>query len=762
MKIKLFEQFDDKLSSIPESIKIGIGFERINSLKYCDIVYGEDEDDEAVGQHEDENWIEFTDDELNKLNIKFQPPFKRDRNTITNRNINIIKFKDEWYYITATKNNSHIYYECDQWDGLINCLELLIKIEPKEIPKNSKPRIVGRLDENRDSYSKVQYNLEESDEVSDYICNNFLEFERSEIEELNKVSSHFFVNENRYVSTSDGGKVYISNIATYLKKDKPLQICIYKCKDEWFYLFHNKRPEIYTLHFLIYSTSYNNSDFTTTLYKCDQFHGLIECIKMLDDNKLLENRNKYEEVNSIDYNNKLFGKDRETSENLHKHIRSKWIKFTQEEVNLINQLYNSKFEYYESIFGDRAIVHRDDDKRVNIHKLEDEWYYVESNNDYILRKYYKCDQYDGLISCLNFLFNKNINESLEKKYYNICFDSILPEQLLKFSHKFETKINDLLNKYKIVYKIERYDETSNYYRIDLRENKYIVKGYIKVYCLKDEWFYARTYVNDQHYIDYKCDQIEGLLEFLRSRIESTMELNIITENKIDDYYVLTDNTYVASDLKKFDSNDLKKILNFLKEKKIAYHIESFNIGSFIIDVNLSYQQIRIYGTQNYSIYYLGNDYYFMCAAYPNVNKDRWLCDQYEGLIKCITESCINDKIFKFNENIYYNKTEKRMDGQSFFHFEPRYLDSLQKFLTDNKVRFLNKKTNLYDYIKIDITGRSYEVYYIKDEFYYVKDATWVMTMDKANSRDKWICDQYEGLIKWIQVNILGESITKNN
>lgn len=58
-------------------------------------------------------------------------------------------------------------------------------------------------------------------------------------------------------------------------RDKNSSTFIFKLKDEWFYLFNSSRE-------INNGSDWNGSDwngFKTSAYKCDQFDGLIDCIK---------------------------------------------------------------------------------------------------------------------------------------------------------------------------------------------------------------------------------------------------------------------------------------------------------------------------------------------------------------------------------------------------------------------------------------------------------------------------------------------------
>jgi hypothetical protein len=94
-----------------------------------------------------------------------------------------------------------------------------------------------------------------------------------------------------------------------------------------------------------------------------------------------------------------------------------YLGYSNNEFNIIKRVIANKFKLYAIIIhksskqelpnigttyrlGDKILKRRIDNEGVNIYRLEDEWYYVRHIKDGYKRKFYKCDQLDGLIKCL--------------------------------------------------------------------------------------------------------------------------------------------------------------------------------------------------------------------------------------------------------------------------------------------------------------------------------------------------------------------------
>lgn len=104
--IKLFEDFT--------------GYKKISTYDFDLYVFGDDDDTLFTFN----NWIDFTKKEYNTLNSLYKKTNLQANKAIINiGNIHIYKLKDEWYYLEKGK----IKYKCDQWDGLLNCLNDIFK-----------------------------------------------------------------------------------------------------------------------------------------------------------------------------------------------------------------------------------------------------------------------------------------------------------------------------------------------------------------------------------------------------------------------------------------------------------------------------------------------------------------------------------------------------------------------------------------------------------------------------------------------------------
>ena len=181
-----------------------------------------------------------------------------------------------------------------------------------------------------------------------------------------------------------------------------------------------------------------------------------------------------------------------------------------------------------------------------IHKLKDEWFLIEmliisddnkiaSHKNLPVKKLlcYKCDQIEGVIFFLNSLIkNNDENVVLQniKLYENINFENnkyyhtITPDEFYEFFSEKENLRFDERDK-KILYELDKYNDYSfkplltSCIEFDL-STKPNIAGHI--YKLKDEWFLIEIQLIDKsgHYVEqtnyYKCDQMEGLIHFLKT------------------------------------------------------------------------------------------------------------------------------------------------------------------------------------------------------------------------------------------------------
>lgn len=93
------------------------------------------------------------------------------------------------------------------------------------------------------------------------------------------------------------------------------------------------------------------------------------------------------------------------------HINKNFVEFTNEEVNRLSEYLSHikngeetyDIPYYSVIYGTykpiRGKIYGQKRSQMYITKLVDEWYYIDDHGD--SNRYYKCDQFEGVISYLN-------------------------------------------------------------------------------------------------------------------------------------------------------------------------------------------------------------------------------------------------------------------------------------------------------------------------------------------------------------------------
>lgn len=199
------------------------------------------------------------------------------------------------------------------------------------------------------------------------------------------------------VRIDDGDFRYASILPT---GKNSIEVDIYQYEDEWF------------------EVEISNGK----IYWCDQVEGLIKLIKDLSS---INESQTFHQMND-DEVNYVYYKDADMDSGF---------------LNVPEDFTNDEFEYLRSNYNNvsyadvdnRSIISINSNRKklspkigdffINIEKFEDEWYiiyygYVTNGNIYrgseVVRdlmwnyKWYKCDQWDGLIDCLNTLTTKNL------------------------------------------------------------------------------------------------------------------------------------------------------------------------------------------------------------------------------------------------------------------------------------------------------------------------------------------------------------------
>ena len=178
-----------------------------------------------------------------------------------------------------------------------------------------------------------------------------------------------------------------------------IDLYIFELEDDWYY---------------VYKRGGWNYNYPNTCYRCDQFDGLINCL----DNHLLRKYKPTPKKPFFKRVKKFLGMNE--SVELYKKItfieydaNVPWSTlsseaFTKRESDVlfklgfidkrkwdIPQSHNKKLVYHFLNFGISVLVE----------KTDDNWYYVNFQTSSNTDKYYKCDQFDGLLACLKKEFN---------------------------------------------------------------------------------------------------------------------------------------------------------------------------------------------------------------------------------------------------------------------------------------------------------------------------------------------------------------------
>ena len=164
---------------------------------------------------------------------------------------------------------------------------------------------------------------------------------------------------------------------------------IWKLKDEWYYVCRQI-----------------GGDGTNDYYKCDQFDGLMNLLKSLQNKYVKENLyselSQNDDFNIEDPNN--FENFTTSEKNIITDTLSDYIsrKLAPIVLNSLKPakvedsticIYHRDFHNYMMDMGPKA-----ENSGFYITKFKDEWFYV---YDYRTNKRYRCDQFDGLIKLLN-------------------------------------------------------------------------------------------------------------------------------------------------------------------------------------------------------------------------------------------------------------------------------------------------------------------------------------------------------------------------
>ena len=156
--------------------------------------------------------------------------------------------------------------------------------------------------------------------------------------------------------------------------------------------------------------NYHDGEFWKNKYfLCDQIDGLLKFLegKTIDNSKLHEGASYdgYERVGK--YDNYEFD-DMEDFENIMDFWNTTTVKFSELDIKRFNTIFDPL--HYKIVFSqlnDRLLTYLNPRHKIYIKKFDDEYYGIKFHDDHYeqLEKYYRCDQWEGLVNCLKREFN---------------------------------------------------------------------------------------------------------------------------------------------------------------------------------------------------------------------------------------------------------------------------------------------------------------------------------------------------------------------
>lgn len=511
---------------------------------------------------------------------------------------------------------------------------------------------------------------------------------------------------------------------------------------------------------------------------------------------------------------------------------------TESELKSINDLgYN--FQIKNSSFVGKFYHHDDANTTLQFFIAPEEWFYVSLQNQSpgqkYIAKYYKCDQFDGLLKFLrNYIafcivsnkkkwFSENYLTESDKLYQKLNFDQDgLSPQVVHSDfqrNRCDISLSDYhLEKIKSLFKNCQYKiVVSNNYKIaNFELNSYSENRRLSftIQEIKDSYFIIRFWMNNEirkwglgSY--YKCDQFDGIYQFLKdypewtSAIRSEISNNRLTlpdqhVNINENLYYVRDNPHEPSkippgskegevlpnDISDSDINFIKKELgidtktNIIKREFIAtnpitnspvqivtYYIFYYNmkgeVGNLNTMSNTRNQDIRLVHVYSYT-----NEWFKV-----RIDDRLYWCDQVDAVVKCVQDSIDKDVFYNnINESINTEITEylklyenintyyQSITTEEFNEYSYRIIDfdetdkqALKELDKHNGYSFKPFLTMCFSfnlsYTKSNITGN---IYKIKDEWFLIE----VNLLDEFNfSINKILhykCDQIDGLIHFLK------------
>lgn len=336
--------------------------------------------------------------------------FKGEKGWMTDDHMIFYKFKDEWWAVEAKILGDYSYYVCDGYEGLSKLMnDLTSKWKPKAL-NESKDELFWKISEDEhddiEKFPTMDFDLKVLDKIKKLGIKLDVHFEIKRVPEYN---SYLHIEDSRQYPEQ-----------TYE---------VSQTEDDYFLV--------------------NNNEYE--FFQCDSFEGLVEYLKqeyLIETTKLNESKleSNFKEITNDQYSLKVWGSTEEGSDEETEWIKDHWDKFEPQEITKIaNILYTGRWianinqdfrpsnkedidylvedEYLGDDLAEGCSLkflspnYKPNETWIYSHlvitKLKDEWFYLYykppgqryHQNDVM---YLECDQWSGLIDCLNRLANLQI------------------------------------------------------------------------------------------------------------------------------------------------------------------------------------------------------------------------------------------------------------------------------------------------------------------------------------------------------------------
>lgn len=314
----------------------------------------------------------------------------------------------------------------------------------------------------------------------------------------------------------------------------------------------------------------------------------------------------------------------------------------------------------------------------NLYKFEDEWFYLQKEEvlstgeiKSYYYKYYKCDQFEGVIKLLeDSKTTKLIKESINSFYKEISrmeFEEGARKEASELTKNEYEVIDSITNKY--FHPVKRIETSPQRFYFSLEyKQKNNSDGPRKnvIYKVEDEWFYvayrnSNTISHSEFYNFFLCDQFEGLIKFLKDvalagksdpeekrkiigKVITNKPIKIRESHSIEKKYEeITPKEYTRY------TSSHQHILLDDKEKKLLSQTGKFSIPGSVgdfrsrssIDRSQPYYMLSS-SAGNLIINKLEDEWYYIQYApsakfWPHQGTIYFRCDQFEGFQEFILD-----------------------------------------------------------------------------------------------------------------------------